>query len=126
MDRVLRGSLYALAAAIMWGGTPVIEKAALDHMDPIVLGAWRYFLAGVMIFAYLKFRKVDIGINAANGRRLFSASIFGSALLPTFFYYGLFLTDPVTAASISNISVLWVGILGAILLKERIKGDEIV
>ncbi len=125
MDRLLKGSLYTLAAAIMWGGTPIIEKSALNHMAPIVFGAWRYFLAGVMIFAYLKFRKVDIGINAANGRRLFSASIFGSALLPTFFYYGLFLTDPVTAASVSNTSVLWVGILGAVLLKEKIRRDEI-
>ncbi len=126
MDGILRGSLYTLAATVMWGGTPIIERSALGHMDPVVFGAWRYFLAGVMIFAYLKFRKIGMDINAATGRRLFFASIFGSALSPIFFYYGLFLTDPVTTASISSISVLWVGILGAVLLKERIKGDEIV
>ncbi len=125
MDRLLKGSLFVTAAAIIWGGTPIIEKAALDVVNPVVLGAWRYFLAGIVLFVYLRIKGANMNIGNAAGRRLFIASLLGSAVSPAFFYYGLFLTDPVTTASIGNAGVLWVALLGTIFLKEKLKTDEV-
>ncbi len=126
MDNVLKGSLYTIIAAIIWGLTPIIEKAAMNYVNPVVLGAWRYFLSGFMIFVYLRIKKVGMNVDKIVGKRLFLASILGSALLPALFYTGLFLTDPITASSVSNIGVVWVALFGSILLKEKIKADEFV
>ena len=126
MDRVLKGSLYVLLAAALWGAMPIVETAALVYVNPIVLAAWRYFLAGLVIFVFLKARRVNIFVGNISGKKLFLAALVGSTLSPIFFYYGLLLTDPVTAVSIANTGVLWVGLLGVILLKEKIKKDEII
>ncbi len=126
MDNILRGSLYTITTAMLWGLTPIIEKAAMNYVNPVVLGAWRYFLSGVMIFAYLWVKKVGVDVDKVVGKRLFLASILGSALLPVLFYTGLFLTDPITASSVSNTGVVWVALFGLIFLKEKIKIDEFV
>ncbi|MBI3413604.1 MAG: DMT family transporter [Candidatus Aenigmarchaeota archaeon] len=125
MDSILKGSLYTAAAAIIWGGAPIVEKAAMDYVNPVVMGAWRYFIAGFMIFVYLRSRRVNMDISRLAGRRLFLASVLGAALLPALFYTGLFLTDPITASSISNIGVVWVGLFGMVFLKEKIRADEL-
>ncbi|MBI4177788.1 MAG: DMT family transporter [Candidatus Aenigmarchaeota archaeon] len=126
MDGVLKGSLFTAAAAVMWGGAPIAEKEAMNYVNPVVLGAWRYFLAGLMVFLYLKAKRVDMDVSGSAGRKLFFASFLGSAFMPALFYTGLFLTDPITAAAISNTGVIWAGLFGIIFLKERIKGDELV
>ncbi|MBI2085553.1 MAG: DMT family transporter [Candidatus Aenigmarchaeota archaeon] len=126
MDNVLKGSLYTVIAAVIWGLTPIIEKAAMGYVNPVVLGAWRYFLSGIMIFVYLRTKKIGMDVDKVVGKRLFFASILGSALLPAFFYMGLFLTDPITASSVSNIGVVWVALFGLIFLKEKIKVDEFI
>ncbi|MFH0889844.1 MAG: DMT family transporter [Candidatus Aenigmatarchaeota archaeon] len=125
MDKLLKGSLFVTSAAIIWGGTPIIEKAALNIVNPMVLGAWRYFLAGLVLFVYLRIKKVNIDIGSIAGKQLFIASLFNSTAVPIFFYYGLSLTDPVTTASIGNTGVLWVALLGTAFLKEKIKTDEL-
>ncbi len=125
MDRTLKGSLYTFIAAVIWGGTPIIEKAAMSYVNPVVLGAWRYFLSGVMIFAFLRARHVDMDVSRLMGKRLFFASFIGAALSPALFYTGLFLTDPITTASISTTGVVWVALFGLIFLKEKIRPDEL-
>lgn len=125
MDRILKGSLYTFIAAVVWGGTPIIEKAAMSYVNPVVLGAWRYFLSGIMVFAFLRARHADIDVSRLMGKRLFLASFIGAALSPALFYTGLFLTDPITAASISTTGIVWVALFGLVFLKEKIKGDEL-
>ncbi len=125
MDRILKGSLYTVIAAVIWGGTPIIEKAAMSYVNPVVLGAWRYFLSGFMLFCFLKARRADIDVGRLTGKRLFLASVMSAALFPALFYTGLFLTDPITASSISNMGVVWVALFGMVFLKERIKPDEL-
>lgn len=126
MDRVLKGSLFTGVAALIWGAAPIVEKEAMNYVNPVVLGAWRYFLAGLMIFLYLRLKRVGMDVSRQAGRRLFFASLLGSAFMPALFYTGLFLTDPITAAAVSNTGVIWAGLFGMIFLKERIKGDELV
>ncbi len=47
-------------AAAIWGSTFFIVKNALDGIDPIVMVAFRFLLAGVILLGYLIYKKKNI------------------------------------------------------------------
>lgn len=59
MRRVL-GEGALLYAAAIWGSTFFIVKGALDHVDPVVLCGYRFILAGLLLGAWLLWRRVNL------------------------------------------------------------------
>ncbi len=47
-------------AAAIWGSTFFIVKNALDGIDPIVLVAYRFLIAGLLLLGYLVFKKKSV------------------------------------------------------------------
>ncbi len=47
-------------AAAIWGATFFMVKSALSGIDPIIMVGYRFVLAGVVLLAFLLFRKKDV------------------------------------------------------------------
>ena len=47
-------------AAAIWGSTFFIVKHALDTIDPIVMVAYRFLIAGIVLLAFLLYKKKNI------------------------------------------------------------------
>ena len=50
-------------AAAIWGSTFVIVKTALEGIDPIVMVAYRFLIAGLVLLVYLLFKKKNVLTN---------------------------------------------------------------
>lgn len=69
----LLANLGLFYAAAIWGSTFFVVKSALDDVDPIIMVAYRFLLAGVSLAVFVKLsgRKLTQGL----GRALFLAII---------------------------------------------------
>ncbi len=126
MDKTAKGSLLILAASLIWGATPIIEKIAVQIVEPIAVSGWRFFLAGLIALALLKGKKISLKTGRHEKIVLLLAAVTGAAAAPFLWYTGLTLTSAVTASLVERLEPLWVGLIGFLLLKERVKKDEVL
>jgi drug/metabolite transporter (DMT)-like permease len=54
-------------SAAIWGSTFIVVKSALDGIDPVMLVAYRFLIAGVLMSIYLAFTKRNIFQNIKHG-----------------------------------------------------------
>ncbi len=125
MDKTAKGSLLILAASLIWGLTPIIEKMAVRIVEPLAISGWRFFLAGLIALIFLEKKGVSLKTGQKEKIILFLAALAGAAAAPFLWYAGLTLTSAITASLIERLEPLWVGLLGFLLLREKIKEDEI-
>lgn len=125
MDKTAKGSLLILAASLIWGLTPILEKMTLRVVEPLAISGWRFFLAGLIVLLFLKKKKVPLKTGKKEKVVLFFAALTGAAAAPFLWYAGLSLTSAITASLIERLEPLWVGLLGFLLLRERVGKDEI-
>ena len=74
-------------AAAIWGSTFFLVKSALDHIDPVVLVAYRFLLAG----------SIMTGVLLVTGRPVFRG--FGKALPLAVFLWMLYVPQTIGLAS---------------------------
>ncbi|MDF3821802.1 DMT family transporter [Leptospira sp. 96542] len=118
MSQILSPELFLVIAAILWGGTFVVIKLALDSVPPFLFLAFRFWVAGIItLFLYRKtlFKKEN--------RRwdyIFPAFLVAlSALLGYLFQtVGLVYTTATQAGFITGAYVVFVPILQILVEKK--------
>ncbi len=106
------GLFYAVA---IWGSTFFIVKSALDGIDPVILVAYRFLIAGSILLIFLKF----------SGRPIFDG--WKQALVPGFLLWMLYIPQTIglqyTTASnsgfITGLFVAFVPIFLRIIFKRK-------
>jgi len=69
--------LALVGVYLIWGSTYLAIRIALIDFPPFLLGAIRFFIAGVLMFAVLRWR----GIPAPTRQQLFNCAVTGTLLL---------------------------------------------
>lgn len=106
------GLFYAVT---IWGSTFFIVKSALDGIDPVILVAYRFLIAGFLLLIFLKF----------SGRPIFDG--WKQALLPGFLLWMLYIPQTIglqyTTASnsgfITGLFVAFVPIFLRLIFKRK-------
>jgi drug/metabolite transporter (DMT)-like permease len=106
------GLLYIAA---IWGSTFFVVKDALSGVDPVVLVAWRFLIAGGLLAAFLVYKKLSLFKNLKQGVVL--------GLLMFMIYVpqtiGLGITTASNSGFITGMFVLFVPIFMVTIFKKR-------
>jgi drug/metabolite transporter (DMT)-like permease len=113
--KTLWADLGLFYAAAIWGSTFYLVKDALQGIDPVVMVAWRFLLAGAILLIYLLIRRRPI--HRGIGRAALLALILG--LLYITQTIGLKFTTASNSGFITGLFVAFVPIFLLTIFKRR-------
>ena len=115
-----------LGANVMWGLMAPIAKMvmAAGIIGPLLMTDFRITGAAVMFWIYSLFCKKE-HVPAPDLLRLLGAALIGIVFNQGCYIFGVSHTAPGEAAVIATTMPLWVLLLSAVVLKERITGRKI-
>lgn len=116
---------YMILAALMWGGSFVGTKVALESISPLTLIFARYVIGGVVTIVFSIFVKYQ-KIERKDLKWLILLCIFEPGLYFLFETYGIRETDPTVAALIIALIPVFVLIIAAAFGIERITLKKVV
>ncbi|MFT8871235.1 MAG: DMT family transporter [Sporolactobacillus sp.] len=122
--RILLADSALLGITFIWGTTFIIVQNTLDKLPPLAFNAWRFLLAALFLIAWqLFFRKRPASTRTPlySPRMLLTGSLLGIFLFVGYLCQtvGLLYTSASNAAFITGLSVVFVPILSALLLRRR-------
>ena len=103
---------FGIAVPLIWGMGFVIAKGAIDHFPPILLMAFRFTLAALVLVWFVK-PPVDIL------GKIWGISIISAALQYSMTFTGLKGLDASVAALVVQLEVPFLVLFGIVFLKER-------
>ncbi|MCX7208236.1 MAG: DMT family transporter [Proteobacteria bacterium] len=110
-----------------WGAVFHIGKYVVQFLSPMVVGSWRFIIAGLMLFAFVSLReKWDIQALRNNIRPLLFMSVIGIMGVNFSLFYGLQLTSAINAGLIMALSPILTAVLTAFFQKESLNQQQIL
>lgn len=111
-----RSNLLLLLIAAIWGSSFVIQKLAMDIMDPFIYNALRFLLAAVCLMPIRYFRRGNLSIMQSDDKRhmLLSTIIAGSIMFVAvaFQQIGIKHTTVSNAGFITGLYIVFVPLIG--------------
>lgn len=104
--------LMGLTVPMVWGMGIVFAKAAIGHFPPILLMAFRFLVAALVLVWFVR-------PPAGNHARLFFIAIIAAAIQYSFTFTGLKDLSAGVAALVVQLEVPFLVVLGALLLGEK-------
>ncbi len=83
----------ALVAVVLWGGSPIATKVAVEALDPLAVGALRSLIGAVPAVVILAFGRLAIPRSASGRWLLAISSLSGFVVFPLLFSLALKLTS---------------------------------
>ncbi|MEW6009849.1 MAG: DMT family transporter [Euryarchaeota archaeon] len=137
MNRIW-GYISGILAMFFFGISSPINKIMLYEMDPLVIAAFTYLIAGIFLFSIrlspLKERILDF-INHDSNSEIFISkkdyiiilltAIFSSVIGPIAFLYGLRQTSAIDASLLLNTEVLFIIFMSFIIFKDILKRKDV-
>jgi drug/metabolite transporter (DMT)-like permease len=118
-ERQAYGLLFLISR--IWAGNFMAAKLALQVVGPITLTALRATLASLVLLWYVRFTYPTWpAVSAADTRTFVVLALTGLVTNTTLWYYGLARTLSVNAAIVGATGPIWVGLLSAWWLRERL------
>lgn len=119
-----QSNLLILLVAAVWGGSFVIQKLAMDLMDPFIYNAYRFALASLCLIPVRFLRRGNIAILESKDKRhmMLSTFVAGSIMFVAvaFQQVGIKNTAVSNAGFITGLYIVFVPIIG-IFLGHRYK-----
>ncbi len=128
-DGLKKGFLFALITAVISGFAIFYSKVSVTKIDPLVLTTWRNAFVGVVfMLGMVSFGKLNElkTISKKNFLTLFLIGIIGGGLPFYLFFTGLQFIGAQSANVIHKSLFIWVSILAAMLLGERISFKTVI
>ena len=118
-------AVYAAAAfaVVVWTGTPVVTKVAVDTFDPLLVGVLRSALAGVAVVPLLAVFRPPRPRSLRDMLLLLGSAFGGFVIFPIIFAIGLRYTSASHAALILVAQPIFTGSIGA-LVERRFPGGR--
>lgn len=120
MSPIVNGTLRVALAAFIWGAAYPLTKVALTDVPPLLLGLFRFMLAGCFFMASEK--SLPLQKIAPEDRKSFIGLAFwGVFVLIIGMNYGLIWAPGMAASILSGTPPLFTVVLAAIILGEKIR-----
>ena len=117
--------LASLMFAAIFGFSFMFSKIALDYVSPIGLISYRFLVAAIVFEAIRRLKLITIQLKRSQIKALLVVAIFQPFLYFIFEIYGLNLIASSEAGMMIALIPVFVGILSAIILKEKPKPLQI-
>lgn len=114
-DLKISDMLLAVTVALVWGGGFLFSKAAIDHFPPILLMAFRFSLAALVLVWFVPRPDNDVL------KRVFWIALISGAVQYSLTFTGLKGLDASTAIIIVQLEVPFGVMCAVIFLKDRLK-----
>lgn len=108
-----KAHIFVFISSILWGITFPLSKYTLSYVTPEQLGFFRYFGAALILFAYLKFKKVSLKVSKKDLLFLFYTGVLA------FFGYAYLEMKAIESIS-SGIVSLFIGIIPVITISLEV------
>lgn len=115
--------LALIVANIIWGAASPIFKYSLQNIPPFSLAFYRFLLAATLLYPFVH-HKIDWRL--LKNKWLWAFSFSGVTINIIFFFWALTLTASINAPIIGSSGPIFILLLSAVYLRERIKFPEIV
>lgn len=106
-------SLIAIAVPVLWGMGLVVAKPVIDDFPPILLMAFRFGVAAMILVPFARMPKEAVG-------KLAVVAFVGSTLQYGMTFNGLKLLDAGTTALLVQVEVVFLVLIAAVWLGERL------
>ncbi|MBN2733924.1 MAG: EamA family transporter [Methanomicrobiaceae archaeon] len=120
--------IYAILAAVLFGGCAPIAKYLLDGIEPIILAGLLYLGSGFGLLAYLVLNRIlsgkrdliEASLQKSDIPWLFGVVFFGGFLAPVILMYSLVMTPAATASLLLNFEAVATTIIAFFFFREAI------
>ncbi len=109
-----------LCVALFWGGNFAAVKFGLAEIPPLAFNALRYFIAALVMLAFVLLTKQFVRLERRHMLYLAIVGILGNTGYPLFFIYGLDATSADNTAMILSTGPIWVALIGTFLKMEHL------
>lgn len=122
IPKPIQADLSLVLITAVWGSTFTVVKQTLQHVSPILFVSLRFWIATLVILAFMPGR-----VRGISGRTLRQGVVLSLVLMGGFVFQtlGLRHTNPSYSAFITSLSVLLVPLFGYILFRHRPKPQTI-
>jgi drug/metabolite transporter (DMT)-like permease len=108
----------AVLAVVLWGGSPVATKLAVNEIDPVVVGALRTVMAALIALPMALLLRCVIPRTRSQIMLLATSAVGGFVIFPMVYSVGLGLTSAVHASLILACLPLLTGLFAAVLERQ--------
>jgi len=113
------------AINVLWAGTAVAAKVALDSVSPLTLAFFRFSFAALLMYAVARLIKVDLRVRRSDWGRFWAMGVIGLACTYVFTYIGMRYTMASHAALLIATEPVLLTILSAIFLREKMTAAKV-
>ncbi|MES2776849.1 MAG: DMT family transporter [Bacteroidota bacterium] len=127
-NTILKGSLFATAAAIIWSGNFIVARGIAKEIPPFSLSFYRWIIGTIIIFpfAFAQFKN-EIPIIKKSLLHIFCTGLTGVALFNTCLYVAGHYSEAINLALLGTATSPVISVLLArIFLKEKITPLRII
>ncbi|MBC7100113.1 MAG: DMT family transporter [Methanobacteriales archaeon] len=137
--RRLWGYVSVILATIFFGLSAPLNKIMVTEMNPILIGALTYLIAGIFLFSIRQSPLKNLILNVLNREEdgevsikpsdyliLAVTAVSSSAIAPLLFLRGLRETSAVNSALLLNVEVFFIILMGLIIFKESLKFKDLL
>ena len=112
------GYISAIIGALLFGSVSTVAKPIVSSVNPLLVSCLVYLISGMVITPVVK--RVKYSVRRSDYLLLLMTSIFGAAIAPVMFFFGLKLTTAIDSSLLSNGEVIF-----SILLALTIFGEKL-
>jgi drug/metabolite transporter (DMT)-like permease len=117
--QIYQGYAYAAISAILFGSVATVSKASLLTVNPLVLSATVYLVSSAVLFP-LAYRSKSL-VTLRDLGLVVIIAVFGAALAPALYFYGLQNSTAANATLLSNGEIVFSILLATLFFKEKIR-----
>lgn len=122
----LKGIIYALITALLWGFLAILLKITVEKIPPITIVWFRFFIAFIFLALYLLFKNPnELSILLKPKLPIVLPALF-LCLNYMGFMFGIYFTTPNNAQIFIQLGPVILAISGFIIFKERITIKQII
>ena len=103
---------------LLWAGSSLAAKIALQSIPPMTLAFTRFSVAGLLMYGIALSRKVDLRVARSDWGAFWSMGVLGLALTYLLAYQGLRLTTASDFALLHATETVFLSVLAFVFLKE--------
>lgn len=103
----IAAGLFSLLLALLWAGTTVTAREAVDRVPPLAVGGIRFGLAAVFMLAWCRWEGVSIGIRRTDWRPAIVMGVLLFLQIATF-NWGVAWSNSSHATLLVNTYIFWV------------------
>ncbi|MCK5781119.1 MAG: DMT family transporter, partial [Flavobacteriales bacterium] len=112
----LKINILAIIACLLWATPFVVIKIGMQYTEPIQFAGVRFFIAGLLIFPFIKDKKNILSILKQNTGFIIKVAIFQTFLQYAFFYLGIARVSGSLSAIIIGAGPLFIAVMAHFLM----------